>query len=231
MKQYASSPRKDKSGIREIRGEKLQGIEEGASSAPRLASSSAASFPGRNESPGTHCSLIEQEDKEDSSCLICHRVWDKRKDGEQDRVARTERESDNRRREEKWPTCWCCRDQQRACRMAQAKAEIQHKALRRGKNLAFSKNTCLEKERVRSKATPRKVGVELKRRRELSMRRLGRRLAWWGSTKKKKVLHFLGLRGRHQYSDQCSNRIRAPCVASTVVGTEEEEDQMAKLSA
>ena len=43
------------------RREKLQGIAEGASSAPRLASSSAASFPGRNECPGTHCSLIEQE--------------------------------------------------------------------------------------------------------------------------------------------------------------------------
>ena len=25
--------------------------------------------------------------------------------------------------EEKWHTCWCCRDQQRACRMAQASAE------------------------------------------------------------------------------------------------------------
>ena len=23
----------------------------------------------------------------------------------------------------KWQTCWCCRDQQRACRMAQASAE------------------------------------------------------------------------------------------------------------
>ena len=41
-------------------------------------------------------------------------------------------------------------------------AEIQRKALRRGKNLAFSEDTCLEKERVRSKVTPRKVGVGLK---------------------------------------------------------------------
>ena len=49
--------------IREIRGERLQGIAEGVSSAPRLASSSAASFPGRNKCPGTHCSLIEQEEK------------------------------------------------------------------------------------------------------------------------------------------------------------------------
>ena len=36
---------------------------------------------------------------------------------------RTERESDRRRREEKWQTCWCCRDQQRASKMAQASAE------------------------------------------------------------------------------------------------------------
>ena len=36
-------------------------------------------------------------------------------------------------------------------------AEIQRKALRRGKNLAFSEDTCLEKERVRSKVIPRKV--------------------------------------------------------------------------
>ena len=36
---------------------------------------------------------------------------------------RIERVSDRRRREEKWQTCWCCRDQQRACRMAQASAE------------------------------------------------------------------------------------------------------------
>ena len=38
-------------------------------------------------------------------------------------MARTERESDRRRREEKWQTCWCCRDQQSACSMAQASAE------------------------------------------------------------------------------------------------------------
>ena len=36
---------------------------------------------------------------------------------------RTERESDSRRREEKWQTCWCHRDQQKACRMTQASAE------------------------------------------------------------------------------------------------------------
>ena len=36
-----------------------------------------------------------------------------------------------------------------------------------GKILTFSEETCLEKERVRSKVTPRKVGVELKRSGEL----------------------------------------------------------------
>ena len=51
----------------EKRGERLQGIVEGASSAPRLASSSAVSFLGRNECPGTHCSLIQQEEREDRS--------------------------------------------------------------------------------------------------------------------------------------------------------------------
>ena len=39
---------------------------------------------------------------------------------------------------------------------ANEEVEIQRKALRRGKNLAFSEDTCLEKERVRSKVTPEK---------------------------------------------------------------------------
>ena len=38
-------------------------------------------------------------------------------------MARTERESDRRRKDEKWQTCWSCPDQQRACRMAQASVE------------------------------------------------------------------------------------------------------------
>ena len=107
----------------EKRRERPQGIAEGASSAHRLASSSAASFHGRSEYLETHCSLIEQKEREDSSCQICHKIWDKRNDGGEDRVVRTERESDRRRREEKWQTLWGCRDQQRACRMVQASAE------------------------------------------------------------------------------------------------------------
>ena len=38
-------------------------------------------------------------------------------------MERTERESDRKRRDEKWQACWCCRDQQRACRMAPASAK------------------------------------------------------------------------------------------------------------
>ena len=40
---------------------------------------------------------------------------------------------------------------------------MQRKALRRGKNLAFSEDTCLEKERVQSKVTPKKFKVGMKR--------------------------------------------------------------------
>ena len=68
---------------------------------------------------------------------------------------------------------------------SQEESEIQRKALRRGKTLALSENTYLEKESVQSKVTSRKVGVRSKRRRELSNRRLGWRLAWWGYTEKK----------------------------------------------
>ena len=73
-----------------MRGERLQGIAEGASSTPCLASSSTDSFPGRNECPGTHCSLIEQEKRKQFLPEI--KVKGKMEE-------RTERESDRRRRE------------------------------------------------------------------------------------------------------------------------------------
>ena len=70
--------------IQEIRGERLQGIAEGTSSAPHLANSSAASFIRRNRCLGIHCSLVEQE-REDSSCQICRGVSGKGKDGGEDK--------------------------------------------------------------------------------------------------------------------------------------------------
>ena len=57
------------------------------------------------------------------------------------------------------------------------------------------------------------------------------RLAWWGSTEKKVASHFLGFRGRQQYSDQRSSRIRSPRAVFTAAGTETWEDQMARSSA
>ena len=55
-------------------------------------------------------------------------------------------------------------------------AKIQRKALIRGKNLTFSEDTCLEKERVRSKVTQildcNGGGLELKQEAGVSKRRL-----------------------------------------------------------
>ena len=60
--------------IREVKGDKLQEIAGSRSGTPHLASSSAASFPGRNECLGTRCSLIVREEREDNSCQMCQRV-------------------------------------------------------------------------------------------------------------------------------------------------------------
>ena len=49
--------------------------------------------------------------------------WGKEIEVKEKMEERTERESDRRRREKKWQSCWCCRAQQRACSMAQASAE------------------------------------------------------------------------------------------------------------
>ena len=84
---------------RKIREERLQRIAEGASSAPRLASSSAALFSRRNECPGTHCNLIEHEEKKTVPDKSAREFEIKRKDGGRNKMARTKRESDKKRRE------------------------------------------------------------------------------------------------------------------------------------
>ena len=39
--------------------------------------------------------------------------------------------------EEKWPTCWCCRDQQKVCRIAQASAKkLEHTGPAKKKGVA-----------------------------------------------------------------------------------------------
>ena len=70
---------KRQESTQEITEERLQGIAEGMSSAPRLVSSFAESFPGRNECPGTHCSLIEQEEREGQFLLDLPEFVEKRK--------------------------------------------------------------------------------------------------------------------------------------------------------
>ena len=54
----------------------------------------AVSLPGRNKEPDVYFILIVEEDgRKDSSCHICSSASERRKD-----VARTERESERRRR-------------------------------------------------------------------------------------------------------------------------------------
>ena len=88
--------------IREIREERLQEIAEGMSSTPRVARSSAASFSGRNECPGTRCSLIEHEKKENSYRSAKNIRVKGKTEKKTGRPGQNESE-----REEKWQTCWC----------------------------------------------------------------------------------------------------------------------------
>ena len=67
--------------IQKIREERLQGIAEGTSSAPHLASSLAASFPGREECPETHCILIVQKREKTILIRSAGGDWDNKKDG------------------------------------------------------------------------------------------------------------------------------------------------------
>ena len=113
--------KKRQKSILEVREERLQATTEGSSSAPCLASSSGASFSGKKGCPGIRCILIIKEKKEGSSCQTCYRVWGERKNEDGDSVLRTKRESKGG--EEKWQAFLCCRDQRRACRMAQASAK------------------------------------------------------------------------------------------------------------
>ena len=97
--------------------------------------------------------------------------------------------------------------------------------------LGLQRRYMLRKGKSAVKGDPKKSWSGVETEAEPSRRRLGWRLAWWGSTEKNEALHLLGSRGRHQYSDQRSNRIRAPSVAFTAVGIEGKEDQMARSSA
>ena len=70
--------------------EGLQGVAVCEPSTPRLASSLAGLFPGKNECPGTHCSLIVQKEKRVSVKSVKEIEVKEKVEG------RTERESDRR---------------------------------------------------------------------------------------------------------------------------------------
>ena len=77
------------------------------------------------------------------------------------------------------------RDQRKLCEVRKGgllkranEAETRRKVLRRGKNLASREATCPEKERVRSRVTPRKVGMGLKQRGQLNKRRCGWKISF-----------------------------------------------------
>ena len=105
--------------IRQVRKEKLQGIAQGASRAPVWLAHQPRRSLGETSVRGP---IVVQQNRRREKTVSARSATEFEIRGK-DRVARTERESDRRRREEKWQTCWCCRDQQRACRMAQASAE------------------------------------------------------------------------------------------------------------
>ena len=82
----------------------IQGIAEGRSNSPCLSNSSAVTFPGRNECPGTHYSLVVKEKKK-TVLTKCAREFEvKRKKGRR-QSGKTEQELKRRRRDEKWQTC------------------------------------------------------------------------------------------------------------------------------
>ena len=75
----------------------------------------STSFPEKNECSGTNCSLTVQEERTVPARETEVKGKTKERTGW--------RESDGGRRDEKWQTYWCYRDQQIACRMAMASAE------------------------------------------------------------------------------------------------------------
>ena len=80
-------------------------------------------------------------------------------------MARTERESDRRRRDEKWQTLCCCRDQQKACRMAHAllkRKELPQCHKRNGWQVRRRRPCQKEKEQSRQFKAPDHEGERVK---------------------------------------------------------------------
>ena len=69
-------------------------------------------------SVGHHSSQTLMEERKNNSCQLCQKIKGRTKKGKHNKNRESERA-----REEKWQSCWCCRDQRRACRMEQTSAE------------------------------------------------------------------------------------------------------------
>ena len=91
--------KKRKYWIQEVRGKRLQGTAKSRSNAYCLPSLSASSLLGKNRCLETHCSLTVMENRKDGDCLMRQKSCGKIKDGGEKSLARTEQESERRKRE------------------------------------------------------------------------------------------------------------------------------------
>ena len=143
-------------------------------------------------------------------------------------MARTERESNRRRRKEVSQTCWCCNDQQRACRMAQGLAEkLEHTRPAKKKRvtsvpqreqLASTPEPSLPKKKEPShlSRTPdRKEGIQCQRSKENSSKgKKKRRVFLYRRTVRVKVKNkviptsFLKIQGRETFVGAKNRRKR-----------------------
>ena len=87
------------------------------------------------------------------------------------------------------------------------------------------------KDRVRSKVTPRNLGVGLNKRGKPKRFSRSWKVAWWGSVEKKEDSHFFGLSGSLHKLDQVSRTAREDWTTEEALSGSGEEDQMARSSA
>ena len=105
--------------IREVRGENYKGLKRAQVALPVWPAYQPRHFPGETSVRGPIVAWQNRKEKT-VPARSAKEFRVKGKTGE-----RTEWRGQNESQigEEKWQACWCCRDQKRACRVAQASAE------------------------------------------------------------------------------------------------------------
>ena len=96
---------------------RLQGLQRARVALPDWPAHQPRRSPGKTSVRGTHCSLIEQERR-----VFLPDLPEIEAKGKMEERTRWWGQSESQI-EEKWQTCWCCQDHQRACKMAQTSAE------------------------------------------------------------------------------------------------------------